>query len=492
MAATEVSDVSDGPVLSVINKRIRALKKKLNRISQMEDSLAKGKTLNKEQEETLRTKPAVLAGIDELEKLRQPLSAAVEEEISLSVQRHQVSAPDAPVAAAPSEELGKEPEGEVENKGESDAGVVIEDLLNLLYFGSMFDVKTLQNHFTEVMLSREHERGSCLSYDYMKDDDSIDLLGEGDLDLLSLLSGLLISRPANSSLPHKNALQKCIEHAKLWLENSTQPIEPDSNVTYAELRLKLNKIMASQYLTAAPVGLQAATMNYGAYQAPVHESVPPVDVPVQVQVHVEDIGVQYQQKGEVGEEDLSALPTETEAVQAELEGVQGDHLKDVKEQENIPRRSYQNYRGGRGSLDIGIPSSGITFSCPGFTISEISTVKSLPSKLVNLIVFPVRASNLPLVRVAEHIVRLRYLFELRLRFLLVLAVLIRMPLHRQPPVRLLQILFVRILRNSEYIVVIHPHLLAVTIENLGSTGIRARIHTTLKRKCRTRENPAGS
>lgn len=64
----------------------------------------------------------------------------------------------------------------------------------------------------------------------------------------------------------------------------------------AELRLKLNKIMASQYLTAAPVGLQAATMNYGAYQAPVHESVPPVDVPVQVQVHVEDIGVQYQQK----------------------------------------------------------------------------------------------------------------------------------------------------------------------------------------------------
>nr|GMD95880.1 ATP-dependent RNA helicase A-like protein [Ipomoea batatas] len=375
MAATEVSDVSDGPVLSVINKRIRALKKKLNRISQMEDSLAKGKTLNKEQEETLRTKAAVLAGIDELEKLRQPLSAAVEEEISLSVQRRQVSAPEAPVDAAPSEESGKEPEGEVENKGESDAGVVIEDLLNLLYFGSMFDVKTLQNHFTEVMLSREHERGSCLSYDYMKDDDSIDLLGEGDLDLLSLLSGLLISRPANSSLPHKNALQKCIEHAKLWLENSTQPIEPDSNVTYAGLRLRLNKIMASQYFTAAPVGLEAAAMNYGAYQAPVHESVPPVDAPVQVQVHVEDIGVQYQQKeeesisshgnethnyqsshvdqlhqGGVGEEDLSALPTETEAVQAELEGVQGDHLKDVKEQQNIPRRSYQNYRGGRGGV----------------------------------------------------------------------------------------------------------------------------------------------
>lgn len=370
MAATEASDVGDRPVLSVINKRIRALKKKLNRISQMEESLSKGKTLNKEQEETLRTKPAILAGIDELEKIRLPISAAVEEEISISAQSHQASSQEAPVAAKTNEETPEEPDKDVESKGEDDRLLVAEDLLNLMYFGSMFDVKNLQNHFTEMMLSREHERGSCLSYDYMKDDDSIDLLNERDLDLLSMLSGLLISRPANSSLPHKNALQRCIEHAKLWLENSTQPIESDSDVTYAALRSKLNKIMASQYFVAAPVGLQTAAMTYGSFQAPLHEPVPPLDV--SVQVHVEDNGVQYQPKEVEGtasyhgnetynyqanhedqhqhqqvEENTSALPAETEHIQPEVEGTH-DHSDDKGQQQQAPRRPYQNHNNPRG------------------------------------------------------------------------------------------------------------------------------------------------
>ncbi|KAH0724751.1 hypothetical protein KY284_000616 [Solanum tuberosum] len=80
MASTPVSELSDGPVLSVINKRLCALRKKHNRIFQMEESRTKGKTLNKEQEETLRSKSVVITAIDELEKLRHPLVAAVVEE----------------------------------------------------------------------------------------------------------------------------------------------------------------------------------------------------------------------------------------------------------------------------------------------------------------------------------------------------------------------------------------------------------------------------
>lgn len=75
-----------------------------------------------------------------------------------------------------------------------------------------------------------HERGCCLTYDYVTDD-ATDLLGERDLDMISKLGGLLISRPVDSSLSHKNALQRCIEHAKLWLTNSDEPIEPSANVT---------------------------------------------------------------------------------------------------------------------------------------------------------------------------------------------------------------------------------------------------------------------
>ncbi|KAG7563817.1 Zinc finger SWIM-type [Arabidopsis suecica] len=47
-----------------------------------------GKTLNKEQEEVLRSKPAVFVLIEELEKIRAPLSAAVAEEIILATQQY--------------------------------------------------------------------------------------------------------------------------------------------------------------------------------------------------------------------------------------------------------------------------------------------------------------------------------------------------------------------------------------------------------------------
>ncbi|KAI3516721.1 hypothetical protein L1887_15707 [Cichorium endivia] len=64
------SDVADGPVLTLLNKRIRNLTKKLKRIAQLEDSIAQGNSLikNKEQEEFLKSKTTIIAAIDELEK----------------------------------------------------------------------------------------------------------------------------------------------------------------------------------------------------------------------------------------------------------------------------------------------------------------------------------------------------------------------------------------------------------------------------------------
>ena len=219
------SDVTDGPVLSLINKRLRGLRKKYNRITQMEEAIAQGKPINEEQEDVLRSKPAVTVLIDELERLRQPLSAAVEEELSLALQSNHLPPSPPP---QPSSIINKDGADDGEEKPESDH-LNVENLLNLLYFGYLFDVKP-QTDFTSTMLTRTHERGCCLTYDYVTDD-ATDLLGERDLDLISQLSGLLISRPVDSSLSHKNALQRCIEHARLWLANSDRPIEPDATVT---------------------------------------------------------------------------------------------------------------------------------------------------------------------------------------------------------------------------------------------------------------------
>ncbi|XAR53239.1 hypothetical protein NMG60_11021706 [Bertholletia excelsa] len=286
MAATpEASDASDGPVLSLINKRIRGLRKKYKRILQIEESIAQRKPINKEQEEVLRSKPYVSASIEELEKLRQPLAAAVSEEISLAVQRHQVSAFPSLAADVSESKVDQEKESSAaESQPKVDLEhTVVEDLLNLLYFGSLFDVKS-QNDFTSTMLTRTHERGCCLTYDYVTDDEATDLLGERDLDLISMLGSLLISRPVDSSLSHKNALQCCVEHAMHWLSYSDQAIDSDPSVTYAGLRAKLNKIMASDYFITtpemkAPVEMAAAAGgNYASFGSMV-----PVSVPIQVE-----------------------------------------------------------------------------------------------------------------------------------------------------------------------------------------------------------------
>ncbi|KAG5522367.1 hypothetical protein RHGRI_034523 [Rhododendron griersonianum] len=361
MATTPVSESTDGPVLSVINKRLRSLKKKLNRIVQTEESQAQGKLLNKEQEEVLRSRPYVVAAMEELEKLRAPIASALAEEINLAVTRHHHQASSSPAST--------------ESEREQD----IEDLVKLLYFGSMFDVKG-QNDFTSTMLTRTHERGCCLTYDYVTDDESSfgDLLSEKDLDSISALSGLVVSRPVDSSLSHKEALRRCVSNATQWLLRSDHPIDSDPNITYAGLRAKLNKIMASDYVTTTPemkatVEMAAAAAgNYASFQVPVHESMGPVSVPV----HVEGLDEQYQLQKDVDAsnfqgnqtyDDQSSPVEESQKVgefeaenstevrsQTEVEEPQEESLDpsdmESKEQQYAPRRNYpNNQRGGRGA-----------------------------------------------------------------------------------------------------------------------------------------------
>ncbi|KAG5068016.1 hypothetical protein GLYMA_01G041300v4 [Glycine max] len=371
MAATasnnDVAAAADGPVMSLINKRLRALRKKLNRILAMEEAVTQGKPLNKEQEEVLRSKPSVLALIDELEKLRQPLATALSEEL----QNNGTSSQNSRETETETEnETLAESSGSVEpNTNSTTNDVVVEDLLNLLYFGSLFDVKS---DFASTMLTRTHERGCCLTYDYVTDD-ATDLLGEKDLDSISALRGLLVSRPADSSFSHKNALQRCLEHARLWLTKSEQPIEPDTDVTYAALREKLNKIMSSEYFITTPemkapveVAAAAAGGNYVSFHVPVHGSVVPVEVEQPVfQSQEKDEGTANFQ-GHGSEEDLSDHEGELQKDEVEAENAgevvsaqheQANQQADVeynerdveaKDQQSYPRRGYQNHRGGRG------------------------------------------------------------------------------------------------------------------------------------------------
>ncbi|KAI8543155.1 hypothetical protein RHMOL_Rhmol08G0195500 [Rhododendron molle] len=82
------------------------------------------------------------------------------------------------------------------------------------------------------MLTRTHERGCYLAYDYVTDDESSfgDLLSAKDLDSISALSGLVVSLSVDSSLSHKEALRRCVSNTTQWLLHSDHPIDSDPNI----------------------------------------------------------------------------------------------------------------------------------------------------------------------------------------------------------------------------------------------------------------------
>ncbi|XP_037428813.1 protein MLP1 homolog isoform X2 [Triticum dicoccoides] len=342
-AAAAASEANDGPTLSVVTKRLRALRKKQNRIAQMEEAVAAGKTLNQEQKEVMRSKPTLAAVIDELERLRAPLAVAVAEEVSVAP------------APAPAPAPIPEPSG-------SDSSV--QDLLALVYFGTLFDVKP-QSDFIATMVAREHERSSCITYDCVGDD-TVDLLVEGDLDVVSAVAALAAARPASAvGVSHRDALQACAHHARLWLARADEPIHPGSSVTYAAVRAKLDRIMASDYYTAAAVG----GGSYGAEGVQAQESMTasPEASAVEENLaaeghkeekedsHATEIYNDHQSdSADVQNVDREAPvnpPEEYPSVQAEQEKFdmeeQDERDAEPKEQQfQHPRRSHQNQRGG--------------------------------------------------------------------------------------------------------------------------------------------------
>lgn len=143
--------------------------------------------LRKRDNDLLLTKPLLLAVVDELEKLRQPLTVDVGEELK-------------------------------------NDDVIIEDLMRLFYIGNLFNLTT-KSEFDNVMLSRSNERNCCLECDDV-------MLLEGDLDVVGKMSELFVSRPtAESSFSHEVAMSRCVDHAKLLIAGSENRISSNSALT---------------------------------------------------------------------------------------------------------------------------------------------------------------------------------------------------------------------------------------------------------------------
>jgi len=172
--------VKDGPVLCLMNKRLRALKNKYNRILQIEESQAQGKVNNnKEQDDVLRSKASVSVLIEEYEKLRQALAVAVKQEIAEKEKEllEENAASKEPTAEdgvvtkgthdthdsdeVKTSEATPPAEGDDAKDGVGLFDEAIAELLKILYFAHLFDV-TSQNDFASMKWTKMHERSSCL------------------------------------------------------------------------------------------------------------------------------------------------------------------------------------------------------------------------------------------------------------------------------------------------------------------------------------------
>ena len=106
-AAEPAKPQQDGPVLTVIAKRLRAFRKKLNQIKEVEDKVGEGKEINDDQREKLASKQAILSAIDELEKLGSLLGDAVQDEAAVHRQHGREEA-EAEFKAAEAEKRAEE------------------------------------------------------------------------------------------------------------------------------------------------------------------------------------------------------------------------------------------------------------------------------------------------------------------------------------------------------------------------------------------------
>eukprot|EP00854_Cymbomonas_tetramitiformis_P003879 gene3879-4840_t len=254
---------SDGPVVSLVTKKLRALRKKLEKVTTLEQKVTEGKAINSEQQAVLDSKASILILVDEYEKLKDQLASAVEEEKAAVISKIPAPVAEDPVSAEPQppvEPEVKEPEvseekiKEIQDAANAESVAKLKSILNLLYFAQLFDV-THRYHAIHTHVQKM-ERHSCLSYD------AYDLVAPGpeleqrldqnDLDNITEMGKLITSRPQGLPISHKDAIERCAAIADKWMARSDEKL-PDFPISFGDLAGRLQRILNSDYFTQVPV-----------------------------------------------------------------------------------------------------------------------------------------------------------------------------------------------------------------------------------------------
>ena len=249
------------PVMSFLQKRLRNTRKRLRSVEELEVKSAAGRGLNADQLASLATKPALLAVLDELEKLEDAIQIPLAEELQAAKQKAVASipppAPFPPIK--PDTEWIKERQAAVaavadhtrqeaaitaakDTKAAIKAAVSqsISSLIEILYFSNTFDMYS--NYLAQM---ERHAVLECAAYQ------SVNSLTMEDLEGLVFCGRLATTRPY-APISHAEALEQCKKVAmRMVHENGNLTIQGLS-LTNGELKSIVGSIKALDYVHSTP------------------------------------------------------------------------------------------------------------------------------------------------------------------------------------------------------------------------------------------------
>lgn len=207
----------------------------------------------------LESRDAVVALVEELEKLQVLLEQAVEEDVEAWMEQEQCEMEKRRVewekemkmavkkavnkAKNDSRQMVKR---EVKAAGQEALKSTVDAMVELLYFGAIFD----------PFVPFQVEKGAALHYAAAVSECHV----TGDsLDLIGLLGKMCSARALGTAMSHKEAMEKCKEIALQYVTGSKEVLG-DTNVTSKEIQNVIRDVKGLEYFSA-PAHVVAATMN---------------------------------------------------------------------------------------------------------------------------------------------------------------------------------------------------------------------------------------
>ncbi|CAD7704961.1 unnamed protein product [Ostreobium quekettii] len=223
--------------MATVARRIRAAKKKLSKVGDIESALTTGKAINDDQRKCLDAKIGLDAVLEELHKLEPLLQGSVNLEVQAakSAGREEALAEAAEAAAAREEQRSHTSRaGASTQTGGEESADEVARMVDLLYVSNIFNCRGEEE--------RHHAFEAFLS---MQSNDEGKQVGLEDLEVLSDYGRTILTGGVDGSSSHKDALERCKAAAAEYIKATE--LDEETGFPVHRVRATLECIQGSQF-----------------------------------------------------------------------------------------------------------------------------------------------------------------------------------------------------------------------------------------------------